>query len=134
MLLEIRDLFPQHLLRLTSEQVLRSRTRKRVPLLKIDNKNQVRETLQQPPSELFSLRQLPLHLPLFGDVDQRPLIPDDISRRIPHRPRRVEKNRRPAIFPPELYLARSQAAAVIRRAPQHWLSRIVVQLRGLDRQ
>ncbi len=39
----------------------------------------------KPAAKLFLLRQLPLHAPLIGDVDQRALVADDVSRGVPDR-------------------------------------------------
>ena len=44
-------------------------------------------------AEFLLLRQLPLHLPLFGDVNQSSLVADDVSRRVPNRARGIEKDR-----------------------------------------
>ena len=60
MIFQLRDLFPQHVFRLVSQQIAHPRTDEGVAFGEIDHQNQVRETFEQPAAEFLLLQQLPL--------------------------------------------------------------------------
>src|SRR6266567_2665936 len=129
MIVQLRDLFSKHVLRLVAQKIASPGTDEGVAFLEIHDENQVRETFQQPAAKLFLLRQLPLHPPPFGDVHQRPLVANDVSRCVPNRPRGIQKDRRLPILAAEFDLPRAHASAIVNRAPQHRLPGIEVQCR-----
>src|SRR6266567_1670249 len=132
MILDLRDLFPHHLLWLATEKISRARTDERVPFLEIHYQNQVGKTFQQPAAKLLLLRQLPLHPAAFGDVHQRTLVADNISRCVPNRPRGISKDRGFPVFAPKFNLARAYSSAIVNRTPQHRWSRLEIQGCRLD--
>ena len=77
---------------------------------------------------------MPFHLALVGDVNQRALVADDIARRIPYRPRGIEKHGCGSVLSLQLDLACAHAAAIVDRPPQHGLAWIEIQCWRLNRQ
>ena len=57
-----------------------------VAFVQINDKDEVRETLQQVALKFFLLPQGLFHGAPLGDVHQRALITDNLPLRVPHRP------------------------------------------------
>src|SRR5580765_2795168 len=134
MIFHLRDLLSQHLLRLAAQKITGSGTDEGVPFLEVDYQNQVGETFQQSPAEFLLLRQLPFHLSLFGDVNQRSLITNDVPRSVPNRSGGIEEDCRRSLFAPESDLAGPDASAVVNRPPQNRRSGIEIERCGFDAQ
>src|SRR5579872_2596502 len=99
--------------RCIAEQVADSSAYEAITLVRIDHENQIREAFQQVTLKFLLAAQRSLHFSPLSDVDQRALITDDLSTRIPDRARSIEKCGERPVLSAECYFTGAHSSLIV---------------------
>src|SRR5580698_7994864 len=104
-----------------AEEFADARAHERVLALQVEHQNQVRKAFEQARPELFLVLYPPLQGAFLGDVHQRALIADNLSR-FHHAGGGVHAHRDATIFFSKAKFAGTRTATLASSASENWLA------------